>query len=74
MKADIYNTSQVQVSNHYAETHAIFLISFGEQAADSTLVERCVLSLRRRGQWTGYIVLLTDAPPSRYEIGMRRTM
>jgi len=66
MKADIYNTSQVQVSNHYG-THAIFLISFGEQAADSTLVERCVLSLRRRGQWTGYIVLLTDASPSRYE-------
>jgi nucleoside-diphosphate-sugar epimerase len=53
--------------NHYTDTHAIFLISFGKEAAESTLVERCILSLRRRGQWTGYIVLLTDAPPGRYE-------
>ena len=50
----------------FENTHAIFLISFGEEAAESTLVERCVLSLRRRGTWGGYIVVLTDAPPERY--------
>lgn len=49
----------------YAESHAIFLISFGQE--ESTLAERCILSLRRRGQWKGYIVLLTDASSSRYE-------
>ena len=48
-------------------THAIFLISFGDEAAKSTLAERCILSLRRRGTWDGYVVLLTDAPPERYQ-------
>ncbi|KAL3788548.1 hypothetical protein ACHAW5_009394 [Stephanodiscus triporus] len=51
----------------FDDTRAIFLISFGEEAAKSTLVERCVLSLRRRGAWDGYVVLLTDAPPERYQ-------
>jgi hypothetical protein len=51
----------------FDDTHAIFLISFGDEAAKSTLVERCVLSLRRRGAWNGYVILLTDAPPERYE-------
>ena len=53
--------------NNYDKTHAIFLISFGQEAANSTLVERCVLSLRRRGQFSGYIVVLTDAPRERYQ-------
>ncbi len=52
--------------NPFKDTHAIFLISFGEEAAESTLVERCILSLRRRGAWDGYVILLTDAPPERY--------
>lgn len=67
LRAGMNETSRIQGQNHYTGTHAIFLISFGEEAADSSLVERCVLSLRRRGQWKGHIVLLTDAPPSRYE-------
>eukprot|EP00956_Cyclotella_meneghiniana_P022557 scaffold42810_cov40-Cyclotella_meneghiniana.AAC.1 len=55
------------VSNHTIDkSHVIFLISFGEEAEASTLVERCVLSLRRRGQYSGYIIVLTDAPPERY--------
>ena len=49
------------------KTHAIFLISFGKEAAESTLVERCILSLRRRGAWSGYVVVLTDAPADRYQ-------
>ncbi|KAL9179327.1 hypothetical protein ACHAXT_008617 [Thalassiosira profunda] len=54
-------------TNGFDETHAIFLISFGKEAAESTLVERCILSLRRRGAWDGYIVVLTDAPQDRYD-------
>jgi len=49
------------------QQYAIFLISFGEEAAESTYVERCVLSARRRGAWQGAIVVLTDAPKERYE-------
>ncbi|KAL3788678.1 hypothetical protein HJC23_001877 [Cyclotella cryptica] len=51
---------------NFDKKHAIFLISFGEEAASSTLVERCILSLRRRGQYLGYVVVLTDAPLPRY--------
>ena len=51
----------------FDSTHAIFLISFGDEAAKSTLAERCILSLRRRGAWDGYVVLLTDASPERYQ-------
>ena len=50
----------------FDKTRAIFLISFGEEAAASTLVERCILSIRRRGQYNGYIIVLTDAPDDRY--------
>ena len=42
--------------------HAIMLMSFGEAAAKSTLLERCVTSIRRRGAFQGKVVVLTDAP------------
>jgi hypothetical protein len=45
---------------------AIFLISMGQAAATGKIVERCLLSIRRRGNWNGYVVLMTDAPPERY--------
>jgi len=61
------NSGEIISVQGLSATHAVFLISFGEEAADSTLVERCILSLRRRGAWDGYIVLLTDAPPDRYQ-------
>jgi len=48
-------------------TRAVFLISMGRQAAESSIVERFVLSMRRRGNWHGYVVLLTDAPYDRYD-------
>jgi hypothetical protein len=44
----------------------IVLISMGKEAMESNLVERFVYSARYRGQYRGYVVLLTDAPPSRY--------
>ena len=56
-----------QITHRFDDTHAIFLISFGDEAARSTLAERCILSLRRRGAWDGYVILLTDAPPERYQ-------
>mmetsp|Transcript_32101 Transcript_32101/g.65280 ORF Transcript_32101/g.65280 Transcript_32101/m.65280 type:complete len:379 (-) Transcript_32101:1055-2191(-) len=46
---------------------AIALISFGEAAAKSTLAERAVLSIRRRGEFDGKVVLITDAPEERYD-------
>jgi hypothetical protein len=47
---------------------AIFLISMGKDAAESAIVERCIVSIRRRGQWKGPVVLLTDAPSERYQL------
>jgi hypothetical protein len=49
------------------ERRAIFMISMGKDAAKGNIVERCLFSIRRRGNWTGYVVLLTDAPPARYK-------
>jgi hypothetical protein len=48
-------------------SNVIFLISMGKEASASKMVERFVWSARYRGEWGGYIVLLTDAPKSRYE-------
>ena len=45
----------------------IFVLSMGQDASKSTIVERCLLSIRRRGEYLGYVVLLTDAPYSRYQ-------
>ncbi|KAL3910040.1 MAG: hypothetical protein SGILL_007846 [Bacillariaceae sp.] len=39
----------------------------GQEAAKTNLVERFVYSARTRGEYTGYILLLTDAPPERYD-------
>ncbi len=51
----------------FESKNAIALISFGERAAESTLLERCVLSIRRRGQFDGHVVVITDAPEERYD-------
>lgn len=51
----------------FESNNAIALISFGESAAESTLLERCILSIRRRGQFDGYVVVITDAPEERYD-------
>jgi hypothetical protein len=45
---------------------AIFLLSMGEDAAKSILVERVLLSIRRRGVFLGPVIVLTDAPFARY--------
>mmetsp|Transcript_7291 Transcript_7291/g.15271 ORF Transcript_7291/g.15271 Transcript_7291/m.15271 type:complete len:364 (+) Transcript_7291:77-1168(+) len=45
----------------------IFLIAFGERATSTTYVERTIMSLRRRGEYQGRVLLLTDAPDERYD-------
>ena len=45
---------------------AIFMISMGQSAAKFRIVERVWLSLRRKGDFFGPMVVLTDAPPDRY--------
>lgn len=59
--------SDESVADGFDPTRLIFLISMGEQAKESKLVERFVWSARHRGKWSGYIMLLTDAPLDRYE-------
>ena len=45
---------------------ALFLLSMGQEASESTIVERCLLSIRRRGLYLGPVIVLTDAPHTRY--------
>lgn len=45
---------------------AIVLISTGEKASNTTLVERFVWSARNIGNYRGWIVLITDADEERY--------
>ena len=62
-----YGANDASQPSSFYNTCAIFLISFGKEASESTLVERCILSLRRRGNYNGYIIVLTDATPTRYQ-------
>ncbi len=57
---------EIQSNRDVNYTRAIVAISFGEEAAKSTIVERFVWSARHRGEFSGWIVLLTDAQPTRY--------
>jgi len=56
----------LHLDSDFDPSRLIFLISMGEQAKESKMVERFVWSARHRGQWNGYILLLTDAPIERY--------
>jgi len=48
-------------SNHDAQ-FAIAVISMGAIATSTNLVDRCLYSIRRRGKFQGYFVILTDHP------------
>jgi len=39
---------------------AIYLISMGEKAEDISLIQRCLISIRRKGKWRGYVIVLTN--------------
>ncbi len=59
-------TTNTTAKTDFESKHAIALISFGKEASESTLLERCILSIRRRGEFDGHVVVITDAPESRY--------
>ena len=46
---------------------AMFVISMGEKAAKMKTIERFIYSARGIGNYSGWIVVLTDAPPGRYD-------
>ena len=50
---------------------AIFIISMGKKASKTKVVERFVYSARKIGKFLGWIVVLTDAPPGRYNNMLR---
>ena len=51
----------------YDPYRLIFIISMGQEAQQSTMVERFIWSARKNGNWKGWIYLLTDAPVERYQ-------
>ncbi len=61
------HTTYSNSSRFNQREHAIFLISFGESAAKSSILERAILAIRRRGEFYGPVAVLTDAPSGRYE-------
>lgn len=52
--------------------HMVFLISMGEDAYRSSIVERSLLSIRKKGKFLGPVLLLTDAPVARYQFLLGR--
>lgn len=64
-KSPIENATAIVEFND--SNRAIALISFGEAASESTLLERCILSIRRRGKFNGQVIVITDAPEDRYD-------
>ena len=69
---NVTDTSSIKTNNK--NKRVLFLISMGKDASNSNIVERCLLSIRRRGNYTNnenegsgnYVVLLTDANETRY--------
>ncbi len=60
-------TTTTEIMADASNKRAIALISMGPGALESTLVERCIISIRKRGQFLGPIFVLTDAPIQRYK-------
>lgn len=66
--AKVYNdVKTLQKNTTLNNTRAIFIISMGQEAAKTNLVERFVYSARTLGDYAGCILLLTDAPAGRYD-------
>jgi hypothetical protein len=66
---ETYNDNNTDNIDDYNDDQhrAIFIISMGTAASKTKLVERFVYTARTKGQYKGWIVLLTDAPSKRYE-------
>jgi len=54
------------INTSFEDQRAIFVISMGQEASETKVVERFVWSARMRGLWKGWIILLTDSPKERY--------
>jgi hypothetical protein len=65
-KRDEMNTAPALDTTSTNE-RAIFVISMGAQASNSSLVERFTFSARTTGQYNGWIIILTDAAEGRYD-------
>jgi len=66
-KSELARSIANEVIGSFSSNRAIFLMAFGDTAVKSTLVERCILSIRRRGAFDGKVILLTDARKYRYQ-------
>ena len=51
---------QIEMMQQNQADRAIYLVSMGEKADDISLVQRCLISIRRKGNWRGYVVVLTN--------------
>lgn len=61
-RKEIFNaTRDADVEQFNADTTVIAMISFGN-ATKQNHVQRCVRSVRARGEWKGRIVIVTDSP------------
>ena len=50
----------IEMMQQNQDDRAIYLVSMGEKADDISLVQRCLISIRRKGNWRGYVVVLTN--------------
>lgn len=50
----------IEMMQQNQDDRAIYLVSMGEKADDISLVQRCLISIRRKGNWLGYVVVLTN--------------
>ena len=50
----------IEMMQQNQDDRAIYLVSMGEKADDISLVQRCLISIRRKGHWLGYVVVLTN--------------
>jgi len=51
---------QIEMMQQNQDDRAIYLVSMGGKADDISLVQRCLISIRRKGNWRGYVVVLTN--------------
>lgn len=55
-----YLPADIDSVNINDDDRAIYLISMGEKAEDISLLQRCLISIRRKGNWRGYVIVLTN--------------
>jgi lipopolysaccharide biosynthesis glycosyltransferase len=68
-QADTFGITGAKFNNSSMDKteRALFAISMGEKATETKIVERFVWSARHAGQYSGWIVVLSDANQGRYD-------